>query len=108
MKAEYQRNRDPNDQQILACDIDFALQMQNVSDNVEAREHIGVGKNIRSLPNQGQVLQHEGNTDRGDQRNKPRSTQQWPIGDPIHSQVEEASDEHGEDEDQWQEDQKFP
>src|SRR5262245_64985430 len=74
MQAKYQRNRDPDDQEILACDIDFALEMQNVSDDVEAREHVGVGKNIRSLPNQGQVLQHEGDTDRGNQWNKPGST----------------------------------
>src|SRR5262245_65525150 len=49
MQAKYQRNRDPDDKQILACDIDFALEMKKFSDDVEAREHVGEGKNLRSL-----------------------------------------------------------
>jgi hypothetical protein len=87
-------------QDVLGGEEDVGVDAEPLAQDVHRRKDVGIGDGRRALPQQRNVLEHEGHTDGGDQRGQPRRATQRPVGHAVDGHVERRGGQHGEHEHQ--------
>ncbi len=100
VQGQEHQQRPADDHERLDRDVDVLGDVEAKVESVHRRIDEIEGVSPERLDEADEVLQEEGDPDRGDQRNQPRRPAQRTVGDPLHRDGEQPAGGHAGDEDQ--------